>query len=457
MEHALGRQTEIFKYPCERRRTRFKESHTLTDVHGVEVFLEAQALQFVIRLVVGEDNLGTNPSLKVAEQCLHPRPWTQRCNRRRPPSALEFAAPAGIGMDSDRISRIGPGPFNAPPEFPQFGEFSNWVQPAPSNRRIRCAHPHMPRGAAGRVQGPVDVPTDDLDRIHVEKLRRGGKDHQCYLVGIMRRTLPLAREFNPRNVADPARNGAMDWTAFNERLDRLLASDWRRVNEGTSFGLSRRLLRLALACAQQKRNSILDFRGKIRAFSRMDIRPNPDIVFFGAEAGWEAAMIQALFGSGGKVLLIDRDLVAYERFRKAPAMVRVRAPRGWKDPWIVLRRDLSRIEYLRQDFFAVERPAGFDVGIDWGLIEHYEDAAKPTVLDLFRGFLKPGGLQISSCPRDCLAVRLFYRAFSDELNWGYRELMTLDELSAHLTRAGYRIEASFTLTAHNVVACRSIP
>lgn len=272
----------------------------------------------------------------------------------------------------------------------------------------------------------------------------------------MRQTLPLAREFNPRNVADPARNGAMDWTAFNERFDRLLASDWRRINEGTSFGLTRRLLRLALACAQQKRNSILDFRGKIRAFSRMNVRANPDIVFFGAEAGWEAAMIQALFGSGGKVVLIDRDPVAYERFLKAPAMVRVPAPRGWKDPWIVVQRDPSRIEYLRQDFFDVERTSSFDVGIDWGLIEHYEDAGKRAVLDHFKGFLNPGGLQISSCPRDCLAVRLFYRAFSDELNWGYRELMTLDELSAHLTKAGYRVEAGFTLTAHNVVASRSI-
>lgn len=272
----------------------------------------------------------------------------------------------------------------------------------------------------------------------------------------MRRTLPLSREFDPGKVTDPARTGAVDWTAFNEHFDRLLASDWRRINEKTSCGLPHRLLRLALAYAQQKRNSIQDFGGKIRVFSRMKIRPNPDVVVFGAEAGWEAAMIQALFGRGGKVVLIDRDPKAYERFLKAPVMVRVRAPRGWKEPWIVVRRDPSRIEYLRQDFFDVERPSAFDVGIDWGLIEHYEDAGKRAAIDLFQGFLKPGGLQISSCPRNRLAVRLFYRAFSDELNWGYRELMDLDELSGHLARAGYRIEDTFTLTAHNVVACRRV-
>jgi hypothetical protein len=273
----------------------------------------------------------------------------------------------------------------------------------------------------------------------------------------MRRTLPLSDEFDPRHVVDPARNGAVDWTGFNERFDRLLASPWRRINEGTSYGWPRRLVRLALAYGQQKRTSILDFTGKIRVLSQMNIPANPDIVFFGAEAGWEAAMIQALFGSGGKTVLIDSDPRAYERFLEAPTEVRVRAPREWKEPWIVVRRDPSRMEYLRESFFDVDRPSEFDVGIDWGLIEHYGDTDKQGLLDLFRRFLKPGALEISSCPRNCLAVRLFYRAFSDELNWGYRELMSLDELSAHLKRAGYRVEARFTLAAHNVVASSPEP
>ena len=60
----------------------------------------------------------------------------------------------------------------------------------------------------------------------------------------------------------------MDWTAFNERIDRLLSSDWRRINEGTSCGLPRRLLRLVLAYAQQKRNSILDFRARSALFRK---------------------------------------------------------------------------------------------------------------------------------------------------------------------------------------------
>jgi len=205
---------------------------------------------------------------------------------------------------------------------------------------------------------------------------------------------------------------------------------------------------------QQKRNAILDFEGKARIFAHFDIPPNPNIVFFGAEVGWEAAILQALFGDEGRVLLIDQDPAAYERYLKAPREVRIRAPEGWKTREIVLRRDPSRIEYLQADFFDVEQCQVFDVGIDWGLIEHFQDTDKPSVLKLFQGFLKDGGLQISSCPRNTLAVRLFYRAFSDELNFGYRELMRMAEFKAHLLHAGYQVEKACTLPAHNIVISR---
>ena len=89
-----------------------------------------------------------------------------------------------------------------------------------------------------------------------------------------------------------------------------------------------------------------------------------------------------------------------------------------------------------------------------GLIEHFDDAGKRRLLAHFRRFLKPGGLQICSCPRDRLAVRLFYRAFADELNVGYRELMTLRELAERIEGAGGVIESRLTLPAHNVVGYR---
>lgn len=273
----------------------------------------------------------------------------------------------------------------------------------------------------------------------------------------MRLTLPLSRDFRPGAISDPEHSGGVDWTQFNTHLERLLGSDWRRVNDGTSYSVLHRWVRLALAYGQQRRNTILDFRGKLRIFSQMRIPPDPNIVFFGAEAGWEAALIQALYGGRGRVVLIDRDPVAYQRFVNAPESVRVRSRPGWKcwkTKWVEIHRNPSRIEYLRQDFFELEPEPAFDVGIDWGLVEHFDDAGKRSVLDLFGRFLKPNGIQISSCPRDCVSVRAFYRAFADELNFGYRELMTRRELTGHLQHAGYRVEESFTLAGHHVVASR---
>lgn len=271
----------------------------------------------------------------------------------------------------------------------------------------------------------------------------------------MKLTLPLSAEFDPERINAPERTGAVDWTRFNANFDRLVGQRWQDVNRGVRCSLPRRILRLALAFAQQQRDAISDLSGKARILSALDIPRDPDIVYFGAEAGWEAALIQALFGNGGRIVLIDQDARAYQRFLDAPTSARVQAPKGWKEPWIVVDRDPGKIEYLREDFFTSEAGTQFDVGIDWGLIEHFDDDGKLALVRRIRQFLRPGGLQICSCPRNRPAVRLFYRAFADELNLGYRELMTLRELVGHLERADCRIERQFRLAAHNVVAYRA--
>ncbi len=268
-------------------------------------------------------------------------------------------------------------------------------------------------------------------------------------------TLPLARGFDPVRVRDPERSGAMDWALFNANFERFLMTPWREINRGYRGPAGMRLLRLALACAQQRRDAVHDFAGKLRALSLLRVPRDPSIVFFGAEAGWEAAILQALFGAGGEVVLIDEDPAAYERFQRAPRRVRVRAPRGSGAREIVVERDLDRWIYLRRNFFDVVPDGRFDIGIDWGLIEHFDDPGKARLIAHFRRFLNPGGLQICSCPRDRLAVRLFYRAFADELNTGYRELMTVPELADRIQGAGGVIESRLTLPAHNVIAYRA--
>ena len=270
----------------------------------------------------------------------------------------------------------------------------------------------------------------------------------------MRVTLPLARGFHPAQVRDPERTGAVDWARFNANFEKFLNTPWREINRGYQGPVWIRVLRLLLAHAQQRRDAIHDFAGKARALARLPVPQSPSIVFFGAEAGWEAAILQALYGAGGEVVLIDEDPAAYERFLNASRKVRVRAPRGWDGRWMDVERDLDGWSYLRKNFFDVAPPGRFDVGLDWGLIEHFDDAGKAKLIAHFRRFLKPGGIQICSCPRDRLAVRLFYRAFADELNVGYRELMTLRELAERIESAGGIIESRLTLPAHNIVAYR---
>ena len=270
----------------------------------------------------------------------------------------------------------------------------------------------------------------------------------------MRVTRPLARGFDPDRIHDPERSGAMDWARFNANFERFLNTPWREINRGFEGSRWLRLLRLALAFAQQQRGAIHDFEGKARSLARLRIPRNPSIVFFGAEAGWEAAILQALFGAGGEVVLIDQDPAAYERYLHAPTSTRVRAPKGRKGRWLPVERNLERWRYLQENFFDTAPEGRFDVGIDWGLIEHFDDQGKRNLVAHFRKFLKPGGIQISSSPRDRLVVRLFYRAFADELNVGYRELMTLPELAAHIEAAGGITEHRLTLPAHNIVSYR---
>ena len=99
-------------------------------------------------------------------------------------------------------------------------------------------------------------------------------------------------------------------------------------------------------------------------------------------------------------------------------------------------------------------PGEFDVGIDWGVIEHYKGDRKLDVMANFQSFLRPDGIEISSCPRDTKSVRTWYRLFHDEMNFGYRELHTLDEFLALLESGGFDVLEAVTTPAHNIAACR---
>lgn len=252
-------------------------------------------------------------------------------------------------------------------------------------------------------------------------------------------TAPLSRHYDAAAVVAPERRGAVAWGLFNEHYERLQTAPWQRINDGVARPLWLRWLRAVMARSVQRSGVLLDLERKAEVLSRLPIPPNPDVVFFGAEVGWEALLVQALFGGGGRVVLVDCDPRAHERFLAAPAEKRVRAPRGWPEPELILRRD--RAEYVLGDFFEVAEPGAFDVGIEWGLLEHFPGEAKTAVLRCFRDWLRPGGLEVSAVPRDTWSVRAFYRVFADELNFGYRELMSPDELDRALVAGGFEVIA----------------
>lgn len=270
----------------------------------------------------------------------------------------------------------------------------------------------------------------------------------------MRVTEPLSRHFDRALVVDPERRGSVAWSQFNQHYHRLQLEPWSRINRGTDHPWHRRLRRLVMAWFIQRTGALLDLRRKARIISRFPLPRDPDIVFFGAEVGWEAVLIQELFGAGGRVVLVDCDPAAYQRYLEAPRELQVRAPRGFGRRTLTLRRDPARIEYVQADFFDWCEPQAFDVGIDWGLLEHYPGARKAAVMARFQACLRDGGHQITAVPRNSFPTRSFYATFSDELNFGYRELASMAELGAMLEDGGFEVVRRVTTSTTCIALAR---
>ena len=264
---------------------------------------------------------------------------------------------------------------------------------------------------------------------------------------------PLSRHFDPSNVKSPESHGAVAWGDFNRSFHRLQRTDWRNINAASEANFAWRLLRRVIAFYAQRTGAYLDLQGKARIFAHFQqhLPPNPDIVFFGAEAGWETLLLQALLGGKGRVLLIDDDREAYERYLDAADTVVLERPKSSELGQIVLQRDRQRIEYKRENLFVVPAAAEFDIAVDWGLAEHFPGQSKLTLIHHMQQFVRPGGWHISAVPRDSWQNRIFYRAFSDELNFGYRELMTRREFERLWERTGVKIIDSVQMLDSTVV------
>lgn len=258
---------------------------------------------------------------------------------------------------------------------------------------------------------------------------------------------PHSRNFDPSRVVSPESHGAVAWSDFNRSFHRLQQTDWRQINADTEKSIFWRALRRAIACYAQHTGAYLDLKGKANFFARFQhhLPRNPNIVFFGAEAGWEALLLQAFLGDNGRVMLIDDDSEAYERYLDASDEMEVAVPSSSQSKQLRLKRDRKRIEYRREDLFTIPAHGDFDIAIDWGLIEHFPGTGKSELIRQMQRFVRPGGWHISAVPRDAWLNRIFYRAFSDELNFGYRELMTRREFESLWEGTGLRIVESVSV------------
>ncbi|WP_257453438.1 class I SAM-dependent methyltransferase [Archangium lipolyticum] len=96
----------------------------------------------------------------------------------------------------------------------------------------------------------------------------------------------------------------------------------------------------------------------------------------------------------------------------------------------------EHIDYVRSDLFALDLPREFDLTCSFGLIEHFAD--KREVLAAHRRFMKEGGRSLVVIPLDTKLTRVFYEVHPEQ-NLGYRELLTIPELKAALTDAGFEV------------------
>ncbi|MCO4743729.1 MAG: class I SAM-dependent methyltransferase [Proteobacteria bacterium] len=259
-------------------------------------------------------------------------------------------------------------------------------------------------------------------------------------------TKPPSQHFDREGVLLPEQRGGVAWSQFNRSYAALQTDDWRQINASRRYSLPVRALRWVIARFLHQKDALRGLGTKRKLFAPLPVKRDPDIVFFGAEVGWEASLLQALFGDGGRVVLVDADPAAYQRYLDAPRTLQVGD--------LTLTRDPDRIEYVQADFFDWQEQGAFDVGLDWGLIEHFKGERKHAVLQRFAECLRPDGLQITAVPRDTYGMRAFYWLFADELNFGYRELHTPRELATILDAAGLRVVARHNTPDTCVVASR---
>lgn len=147
----------------------------------------------------------------------------------------------------------------------------------------------------------------------------------------------------------------------------------------------------------------------------------PRVLEIGAATGFLTRSILGLFGGTG--LLVDRNEESHRQFTQ------------------LKEGEKKGISYLLHDLFTLELEERFDLVCSFGLIEHFVD--KKEVVAAHCKFAKPDGRVLVIVPMDTPLSRAYFEV-NPELNLGYRELMTKNELIDAMKTGGLEVLKTVT-------------
>jgi SAM-dependent methyltransferase len=252
------------------------------------------------------------------------------------------------------------------------------------------------------------------------------------------------------------------WIRFNRHFHELFTTDAVAAMSSTRAHLvhaaghldlhgvketARELLQLAVwNHVHRVEDAVWDPRGKRALFDGLDVK-RPEILYLGAADGYEAMQLLAMYPGGHAVLVDYDDFCRTDRFGKFPEAYPFL---GQKRIWY--REDMA-IDFEVADIRALRFGREFDIVLSVGLIEHFPDEYKHEAFELHRRFLKPGGVAIITTPRDQIRGRAFYTIMADYMNYGYRELMRVEQLGLYAHENGLDVRRAGYIKAHNGLIC----
>ena len=259
------------------------------------------------------------------------------------------------------------------------------------------------------------------------------------------------------------------WKHFNKSFHQLFIKDvpeekqqtrsaiWENLMSMDIHGAGEALEELVQLLVWNKvhrvEDAIWDPRGKQALFEDLDVE-NPEVLFLGAADGYEAMQLMAQY-PGGHAVLVDYDeFCKTDRYGKFPSQYPFLGNNPATGNQKVYYKEDMNIDFVVEDIRNLKYGKEFDIVVSIGLIEHFPDEYKHEAFEMHRRFLKPNGYAILTTPRNQLRSKAFYTVMSDYMNYGYRELMDIQQMGLYAWQHGFDILRAGYIKAHNGLICK---